>query len=118
MSASSENLLRGTLELVILRSLTWGPLHGYTITEWIEQATGGELLIEEGTLYPALHRLEKKGLLEAEWGLSDKNRRAKFYQLTAAGRQQLRTETHAWRTYAEAVARALGTSSSPTGSSI
>ncbi len=110
MSATTENLLRGTLDMVILKSLTWGALHGYAITEWIQAATGGELLIEEGTLYPALHRLEKKGYVEADWGLSDKNRKAKFYQLTPPGKQQLGMETRTWQRYADAIARAMSCS--------
>jgi len=108
MSATTNNLLRGTLDLMILKSLSRGPQHGYAVSEWIGSATGGEILIEEGTLYPALHRLEKKGLIEAEWGLSEKNRRAKYYHLTRAGQRQLKRETKAWRQYAEAIARALG----------
>lgn len=107
MSATTENLLRGTLDMVILKSLTWGARHGYAITEWIQAATGGELLIEEGTLYPALHRLEKKGFVEAEWGLSEKNRKAKYYQLTSPGEQQLTRETKTWQRYAEAITRAM-----------
>jgi transcriptional regulator len=107
MSATKANLRRGTLELVILKSLSWEPMHGYGISEWIERATGREFLLEEGTLYPALHRLEKRGLLEASWGLSEKNRKAKFYSLTPEGREELERETRAWHQHAEAVARAL-----------
>jgi transcriptional regulator len=107
MGASSANLRRGTLELVILRSLSWGALHGYGIAEWIETATSGEFLLEEGTLYPALHRMEKRGLLRASWGLSEKNRRAKYYELTPEGEEELARETSLWTRHAEAVARAL-----------
>jgi len=108
MGATNANLLRGTLELVILRSLSLGTKHGYAVSEWIEAATVGEFLIEEGTLYPALHRLEKRGLIRAWWGLSEKNRKAKYYELTRKGRQELARDTQAWQKYAEAVARALG----------
>jgi len=108
MSATNANLLRGTLELVILKSLSLGARHGYGISEWIEAATGGEFLIEEGTLYPALHRLEKRGLVAALWGLSEKNRKAKYYELTPIGTKELAKETRSWQKHAEAVARALG----------
>jgi len=107
MGATNANLLRGTLELVILKSLSGEPKHGYAVSEWIETATVGEFLIEEGTLYPALHRLEKRGLIKAWWGLSEKNRRAKYYELTSKGKKELARDTQAWEQYAEAVARAL-----------
>src|ERR1044071_1651333 len=96
MSDSELNVLRSSLDLVILKALLWGPRHGYAVAEWVEQATQDVLLLEEGTLYPALHRLERKGWVSAEWGVSENNRRAKFYHLTAAGRQQLRRETPTW----------------------
>ena len=107
MGATNANLLRGTLELVILKSLSLDAKHGYAVSEWIEGATMGEFLIEEGTLYPALHRLEKRGLIKAWWGLSEKNRKAKYYELTQTGRKELDRDTLAWKQYAEAVARAL-----------
>ena len=107
MGATNANLLRGTLELVILKSLSWEAKHGYAVSEWIETATVGEFLIEEGTLYPALHRLEKRGLIKAWWWLSEKNRKAKYYELTPKGRKELERDTRAWRQYAEAVARSL-----------
>jgi len=100
-------LLRGTLDLLILKSLTWGPRHGYAVAEWIHATTDDTLLVEEGPLYTALHRLEKKGWLEAEWGLSEKNRKAKYYQLSRAGRQQLRAEITSWERYAVAVSKAI-----------
>ena len=100
-------LLRGTLDLLILKSLTWGPRHGYAVAEWIHATTDDTLLVEEGPLYTALHRLEKKGWLEAEWGLSEKNRKAKYYQLSRAGRQQLRAEITSWERYAGAVSKAI-----------
>lgn len=107
MSESNLTLLRGTLDLLILQALQAGPKHGYAVSEWLEDATDGTLLLEEGTLYPALHRLERKGWVDAEWGVSDNNRRAKFYRLTAAGRRQLDKEASAWQRYTEAVAKAL-----------
>jgi transcriptional regulator len=100
-------LLRGTLDVLILKALSWGPRHGYAVAEWIKAVTDGELLVEEGPLYTALHRLEKNKLLDAEWGYSDNNRRAKYYQLSRAGRQQLRAEVTAWERYARAVGKAL-----------
>ena len=100
-------LLRGTLDVLILKALTWGPRHGYAIAEWIKAITDADLLVEEGPLYTALHRLEKKGWLLGEWGYSDNNRRAKFYQLSRSGRQQLRAEVSAWERYARAVGKAL-----------
>lgn len=99
--------VQGTLDFMILKTLSWGEMHGYAIASWIKAATEEELQIEEGTLYPALHRLEHRGLIEAEWGLSDNNRRAKFYRLTAAGRKELRVRTADWHRYARAVERVL-----------
>ena len=112
MSSESElNVLRGSLELLILKALSWGPKHGYSVSEWIEHATEDTLLIEEGTLYPALHRLERKGWVTTSWGVSDNNRRAKFYELTRTGRAQLRSEAPVWHRYAEAIAKALRSNS-------
>ena len=107
MSDSELNILRSSVDLVILKALSWGPRHGYGIAEWVERATEATILVEEGTLYPALHRLERKGWVETEWGVSANNRRAKFYRIAAAGRAQLRSETPTWLRHAEAVARAL-----------
>src|SRR5438552_18051729 len=100
-------LLRGTLDLLILKGLSWGPRHGYAIAEWLKLVTDEELLVEEGPLYTALHRLEKKGWLTAEWGYSDNNRKAKYYQLSRSGRQQLRAEVSSWERYVRAVTKAL-----------
>jgi len=105
-------LLRGTLDLLILKTLTWGPLHGYAITESIRQRTEDAILVEEGALYPALHRLEKRGWLEAEWGRSENNRRAKFYRLSVEGKAQLRVREETWGRYTEAVGKVLGTAAS------
>jgi PadR family transcriptional regulator, regulatory protein PadR len=108
-------ILRGTLDLLILRSLSWGSAHGYAVARWIEQATNDVLSIEEGSLYPALHRLEVRGWIEADWGTSENNRRAKFYTLTAKGRAQLRVETASWTRFANAVFAALEAPAEPAG---
>jgi PadR family transcriptional regulator PadR len=105
----SLDLLKGTLDVLVLKALTWGPRHGYGVARWVEDATRGALQIEEGALYHALHRLEKKGWLTSEWDLSETNRRAKYYALTAAGRRQLAAQTATWTRYAEAVFAALRT---------
>jgi len=101
------DLLQGTLDMLILKTLTRGARHGYAITEFIQETTDDILKVEEGALYPALHRLELRGLLKSEWGLSDNNRRAKFYSLTGAGRRQLSVETEHWGRMASAIARIL-----------
>jgi PadR family transcriptional regulator PadR len=107
MDKPSLDLVRGTLDLLILKTLTWGPLHGYAITSAIKQSTEGALLVEEGALYPALYRMEAKGWVEAEWGLSSNNRRAKYYRMTSAGKRHFRTEETTWNAYAIAVAKVL-----------
>jgi len=103
----SERLLPGTLELLILKAVSLGPEHGYGILLRIEAISDQALKIEQGALYPALYRLEHEGRLDSEWGVSDNNRRAKFYRLTAAGRKQLRDETASWQRFAAAIAAAL-----------
>jgi transcriptional regulator len=100
-------VLRGTLDLLILKAVSWGPVHGYAVARWIEAATNDVLRIEEGSLYPALHRLENRGWIDAEWGTSENNRRAKYYTLTVRGRSQLRLETVTWTRFAHAVFAAL-----------
>jgi PadR family transcriptional regulator, regulatory protein PadR len=100
-------LLRGTLDVLILKAVSWGPRHGYAIAEWVQAITDDALLVEEGPLYTALHRLERKGWLSSEWGYSDSNRKARYYELTRAGRQQLRTEVSSWERYVTAVSKAL-----------
>ena len=100
-------LLRGTLDLLVLRTLAWGPRHGYAIARWIHGASDEALAIEDRALYLALHRLEERGLVESDWGVSENNRRAKFYQLTADGRRQLTAESAHWTRYAEAVFKVL-----------
>jgi PadR family transcriptional regulator PadR len=103
------DLLPGTLDLLILKAVSLGPLHGYAVLLRIEQISGGALLVEQGALYPGLFRLEHRGLLESEWGVSDNNRRAKYYRLTEAGRRRLQTERESWNRLAAAMATALGT---------
>jgi transcriptional regulator len=107
--AAQAQLLPGTLDLLILRAVSLGPLHGYGVLLRIEQISAGALLIEQGALYPGLFRMVRQGLLKASWGTSDNNRRAKFYELTAAGRKRLREETDSWNRLATAIASALGT---------
>jgi transcriptional regulator len=99
------DVLKGTLDLMILKSLSWGATHGYGVTKWIRQTTDGTLDIDDGALYPALHRLERRGWIEAEWGVSENNRRAKYYRLTREGRGQLRRELTSWARFAEAVSK-------------
>jgi transcriptional regulator len=113
MSTESIELLQGTLDLLVLKTLSWGSTHGYGIARWIQQVTGDVLRIEEGSLYPALHRLEKRGWISAEWGLSENNRRAKYYELTARGRQQLRAATSTWSAFASAVSSVLTSADQP-----
>jgi PadR family transcriptional regulator PadR len=106
--ADQAQLIPGTLDMLILRALSLGPLHGYGVLLRIEQISGGALLIEQGALYPGLFRLVRQGLLKSTWGISDNNRRAKFYELTAAGRKRLREETESWNRLVNAIACALG----------
>src|ERR1041384_5609846 len=106
-NVSPLDLLQGTLELLILKTLSWGPAHGYAVARWIQQLTGEVLTVGEGSLYPALHRLEERGWIESEGQLSEHNRRAKFYTLTTRGRQQLRAEAATWGKFVDAVAKVL-----------
>jgi len=101
------DLIRGTLDLLILKSLSWGPMHGLAVLRWIEQGSQRKLLVEEGALYPALHRMEQKGWLESEWGYTEAQRRARFYRLTTAGRKQLAAEVSRWTRYTDAVGLVL-----------
>jgi transcriptional regulator len=105
------NILRESLDLLILKALSWGPRHGYAISEWIEASTSSMLLVGEGTLYPALHRLAERGWVSAEWGYSDAGRRAKYYQLTRTGRAHLQHQSTVWNDYVGAIAAALGAAS-------
>lgn len=104
---------QGAIELLILKTLSWGPQHGFSIARWIQDTTNDVLCLEEGSLYPALHRMEDKGWIDAEWGLSENNRRAKFYRLTTEGRKQLASETRDWWRYADAVSRVLTAATRP-----
>jgi transcriptional regulator len=109
MPPADLDLLQGTLDVLVLKTLSWGPRHGYAVARWIAETTDDALAVEEGALYTALHRLEKRGLIESEWGLSENNRRAKYYQLTSDGRAALRAQTARWTRYADAVFKVLGT---------
>jgi transcriptional regulator len=111
--SKESGLLQGTLELLVLKTLSWGPMHGYGIASWIEGATGDVLRVEEGSLYPALYRMTRKGWIRGEWGTSDNNRRAKFYQLTAEGERQFRAQASGWTRFAAAVSRAVATTTAP-----
>ncbi|MDQ2841855.1 MAG: PadR family transcriptional regulator [Acidobacteriota bacterium] len=102
-----SSILQGTLEMLILKALSRGQMHGYGVTEFIFSRSGEELQVEEGALYPALHRLELRGLVESEWGLSDNNRRAKYYKLTRAGRKQLVEHSSGWTRVSTAIARVM-----------
>ena len=107
MSKQRNDTLQGTLGLLVLKTLSQGPMHGWAITLQIQEISGEVLRVEEGSLYPALHRMEQEGWIAAEWGLSENNRRARYYRLTAAGRKQLATEEQNWKQLTEAVARVL-----------
>jgi transcriptional regulator len=109
MPPPTGNLLQGTLDLLVLKTLSWGPRHGYAIARWLEETTDDALRIEEGSLYPALYRIERRGWIAAEWGPSELGKRIKVYALTPAGRAQLRREAAAWSTFTAAVGKVLGT---------
>jgi PadR family transcriptional regulator PadR len=104
-------LLQGTLDVLVLKALAWGPRHGYAVAEWIRTTTDDALKVEDGALYTALHRMERRKWLESEWGLSENNRRAKYYRLTESGGRQLRKGARDWTSYAEAVFKVLGAES-------
>ena len=107
--ASDLDLLQGTLDVLVLKTLSWGPRHGYAVAAWIRETSDDDLQVEEGALYTSLHRMEKRGWVESEWGLSENNRKAKYYQLTTAGRRELRARAANWTTYANAVFKILQT---------
>jgi transcriptional regulator len=109
MPRDTSDLLHGTLDLLVLKALSTAPMHGFGLSKWIEQGTRNELEIVDSALYKALHRLEDSGAIAAEWGVSDNNRRAKYYSLTARGRKLLRTETATWKRYVVAVSGILET---------
>ena len=108
MAEDELKLLQGTLDLLVLKSLIFGPRHGYAVARWIRETSDSALQIEEGALYTSLHRMEKRGWIEAEWGISENNRRAKYYGLTQTGRKQLAASQRTWTRYAEAVFKILG----------
>jgi len=107
MAQKPTTLLHGTLEVLILKALSAGKCHGYRVARWIEASTGDLLEVEEGSLYPALYRMEKRGWIEAEWGISELNRKAKFYRLTVEGKGQLKMETERWMAFSSAVTKVL-----------
>jgi transcriptional regulator len=108
MPPEDLELLQGTLDVLVLKALAWGPRHGYAVARWIRDASDDALLVEDRALYVALHRMQARGWIESEWGVSENNRKAKYYQLTADGRRQLRAQTARWTRYAEAVFKVLG----------
>ena len=104
---AGSDLYIGTLDMLILKALSWGPMHCYGIGRWIRHTTEDVLTVQEGALYPALHRIQRRGWLDEEWGVTETGREAKYYRLTPAGRRQLRSEVERWRAYAQAVSAAL-----------
>jgi len=104
---AGSDLYTGTLDLLILKAVSWGPRHGYAIGRWIRETTSDVLVVQEGALYPALHRLERRGLIKAEWGVSDNNRQAKYYSLAKAGRERLQSGTSSWHRFVDVAGRAL-----------
>lgn len=115
MARANLNLLQGTLDLVVLKALKTGPAHGYQVARWVRAATDGALTVDDGALYTALHRLERRGLLRADWGATEQNRRAKFYALTANGRKELTAEMRSWTQYADAIFKVLNATTTPAG---
>jgi transcriptional regulator len=107
VTESTKDRLHGTLDALVLKTLAAGPRHGYAIARWLEDATRQAIQIEEGSLYPALYRMERRGWIEAEWGMSELGRKAKFYKLTTAGRRQLKLETAQWTEFAKAISLVL-----------
>jgi transcriptional regulator len=113
MMKHGRKFLQGTLETLVLKTLSWGPMHGYGIASWIEERTEDALRIEEGSLYPALYRMERRGWIEPEWRVTEKNRRAKYYRLTEVGEAQLRADQREWTRFAAAVATVLSGNDAP-----
>jgi len=107
MAATSKDKLRGTLDALVLKTLTWGPRHGYAISRWIEETSASGIVIEEGSLYPALYRMERLGWVDAEWGMTELGRKARFYTLTRKGRRQLRIETEEFESFVATVSPIL-----------
>jgi transcriptional regulator len=106
-------MVQGTVELLVLKTLSWGPMHGYGIASWIETATDDVLRVEEGSLYPALYRMTRKGWIKGVWGVSENNRRAKYYHLTAEGRRQYREQVQGWQRLSQAVSHAISATQAP-----
>ena len=113
MPPTDLDLLQGTLDVMILKALSWGAMHGFGVAKWIRRTTDEVLQIEDSALYPALHRMEHRGLIAADWGLTENNRRAKYYTLTAKGRQQLRTRVETWERYTAAVTKVVHATTQP-----
>ena len=113
MPDSNVALLQGSLDLLVLKTLSWQPMHGFGIARWIQRLTDDALQVEEGSLYPALYRLENRGLVKGEWGLTENNRRAKYYRLTAAGRRTLAQEADTWHRFTAAVGKVLEATEQP-----
>jgi PadR family transcriptional regulator PadR len=113
MFDKQSGLLQGTVELLVLKTLSWGPMHGYGIASWIEHVTNDVLSVEEGSLYPALYRMARKGWIKAEWGVSENNRRAKFYHLTMEGRRQFGEQSSGWQRFSAAVNQAVTSTVAP-----
>lgn len=107
MTSHELDLLQGTLDVLVLRALSWGPMHGYGVARFIRNGSDGTFKVLDGALYTSLHRMEERGWVESEWGTSEKKKRAKFYRLTAAGRRALRAETDSWNSYVAAVAKVM-----------
>ncbi len=107
MPDTNRPLLKGTLDTLVLKALTWVPMHGFEITTWLEEHSGGELAVDDAALYQSLHRMEQRGLVEAEWGVTENNRRARYYRLTAAGRKHLKAESASLVRYARTVMAVL-----------
>jgi transcriptional regulator len=107
MADDTLPLLKGTLDLLVMKTLSWGPRHGFGISQWLEQRSDGEVEIDDSALYHALHRLEERGLVDAAWGITENNRKARYYRLTAAGTSRLRAESDTWERYSRVVGRIL-----------
>jgi transcriptional regulator len=108
MPDTKADLLKGTLDLLILKALTFGPQHGYGLARWLEESSQGLLQIEEGSLYPALYRMEKRGWIRSEWGVSESNRKAKYYRMTTRGTEQMEAQAHGWQLLVQAMTLVLG----------
>jgi PadR family transcriptional regulator PadR len=113
MARTSVDLLQGTLDLIVLKALSWRPMHGFGLARWIQQTTDDVLQVEEGSLYPALYRLENRAWIKASWALTENGRRAKYYKLTAAGRRQLLVETQSWDQLSGAIGKIMAAESEP-----